>query len=399
MRLLPQLNNSQIEYNKFAKESAQGQCWSNLEIEINTCFNQQEQSSKCQICFDYNKKSPTVYCCFTEKGEYYKVTSNEILFVDVFNCELTRFQKRLSIQQTYSVMKNYVIGQFNFLPYYFQKLPHCLCGHSQKLNIQKTIDTILNEIPKIEFIGHTDKVYIQDKKSGRFTQPLQYECHTWVDVNTKQIDSVIIFNNTNNDFQERKLYRITRIDHNNKINYFDSIFDFNSKNYNSYSIRNGNSLPNSTPNIDKNNLEQCFGFDLININNDTTNLNKKEGWIILDIWQFGCRGCYLGFEKMQQEKDSIGIRFLEKENIQIVAVNALSNNNELIKKISNKFENEDIVYGGKGILDYLSLVNISFPSYYLISPDKEIVWRSNYLGDYSELLKAKSEYEKQHQKE
>ena len=43
---------------------------------------------------------------------------------------------------------------------------------------------------------------------------------------------------------------------------------------------------------------------------------------------------------------------------------------------------------------------ISIPSlgyYYLISPDRQIVYETSDLGDYSELLEAKANYEMQHQ--
>lgn len=121
-----------------------------------------------------------------------------------------------------------------------------------------------------------------------------------------------------------------------------------------------------------------------------------EGWVFLDLWQFGCQPCYHCFERMKHEKDSLGYRILENEGIRIIAANAKSDNFELINAIATKFEGEDILYAGKGTMSMLALVNHAFPSYYLISPEKEIIWRSNYLGDYSELLKAKANYEKQH---
>ena len=53
------------------------------------------------------------------------------------------------------------------------------------------------------------------------------------------------------------------------------------------------------------------------------------------------------------------------------------------------------MYSGKGIGGVIELPYLGY--FYLISPDKEVVYDSSNLGDYSELLKAKSDYEKQHQ--
>jgi hypothetical protein len=50
------------------------------------------------------------------------------------------------------------------------------------------------------------------------------------------------------------------------------------------------------------------------------------------------------------------------------------------------------MYHAKGIGKILDMHVM--PQYYLISPDKQIVYKSHDLGDYSELLQAKTEYEK-----
>ena len=88
---------------------------------------------------------------------------------------------------------------------------------------------------------------------------------------------------------------------------------------------------------------------------------------------------------------------LEQEGITIIAANAKSDNLDLIKEVSEKCGCPDILFAGKGIMSRLALVDHAFPSYYLISPEKKIVWRSNFLGDYSELLEAKANHEKQQQ--
>ena len=54
------------------------------------------------------------------------------------------------------------------------------------------------------------------------------------------------------------------------------------------------------------------------------------------------------------------------------------------------------MYSGKGLSGVIELRYFGY--YYLISPDKQIVFETYHLGDYSELLEAKANYEKQNGK-
>jgi hypothetical protein len=78
--------------------------------------------------------------------------------------------------------------------------------------------------------------------------------------------------------------------------------------------------------------------------------------------------------------------------IKIYAVNYSSNNLSLINKIADKTNSTDIMYSAKGLGNCIRIPSLGY--YYLISPDKNVVFKDYKLGDYSELLKAKEEYEK-----
>ena len=62
--------------------------------------------------------------------------------------------------------------------------------------------------------------------------------------------------------------------------------------------------------------------------------------------------------------------------------------------MGEKTNTSDIMYSAKYINGVISIPYLGY--YYLVSPEKTIVWHSDSLGDYSELLKAKANYEKQH---
>lgn len=93
--------------------------------------------------------------------------------------------------------------------------------------------------------------------------------------------------------------------------------------------------------------------------------------------------------------DSLGYRIIEKHDISILSVNYVSGNTTLIGDMASKTNTTDITYCAQGLRRVLTIPYLGY--YYLISPDKQIVYETNNLGDYSELLEAKAKYDKQHQ--
>ena len=59
---------------------------------------------------------------------------------------------------------------------------------------------------------------------------------------------------------------------------------------------------------------------------------------------------------------------------------------EMIGKIGEKYGVSKYLYSAKGINDQLEMS--SYPTYYLISPDKQIILKTNHLDDYSNILQA-----------
>ena len=97
---------------------------------------------------------------------------------------------------------------------------------------------------------------------------------------------------------------------------------------------------------------------------------------------------------MGHEKDSLGNYYLESQGVKVLAINHSSNNEDLIRSIAEKTNTREIVYYANGMGGVINIPMLGY--YYLISPDKQIVFETYNLGDYSELLQAKANYEKQH---
>ena len=56
---------------------------------------------------------------------------------------------------------------------------------------------------------------------------------------------------------------------------------------------------------------------------------------------------------------------------------------EYIQRVADKYDCEDIIYSAKEIYN---AIDVLYYKYYLISPDKKVVYKSSTLGDYGEAV-------------
>lgn len=211
-----------------------------------------------------------------------------------------------------------------------------------------------------------------------------------------QLDSVywITYSTSKYDCSKsEKTFRISNYNFNDRQNYIDSIFNINNPEYAKFSKHDQDNIPLSRR-LSKNETinDSILDFPLVSLDGDTTYLKDQTSWTLLKLWVHNCAPCIEDLHKIRHEKDSLGYRILENEGIKIMAVNYDSDNMELINNIAEKTNSADIMYSAKELGDCISIPYLGY--YYLISPDKKIVYKNLDLGDYSELLKAKEEYEK-----
>ena len=169
----------------------------------------------------------------------------------------------------------------------------------------------------------------------------------------------------------------------NRQSYIDSIFNFDNKEYEKYSKYD---IVNSEPyySFDTIVTDKLLDFPLVDFNNDTTTLREQEGWVLLNFCTITSDYSMRQLDRYAKEKDSLGYRILEKEGIKILAIEHKSNNMEYIEKYAKRHHSEDITYSAKGIFNAID-VNW-WECYYLISPDKKVVYRTEKLEDYSEII-------------
>ena len=134
----------------------------------------------------------------------------------------------------------------------------------------------------------------------------------------------------------------------------------------------------------------CFlDAPLVSATLDTVTLREIEGWVLVDIWRFGCRPCAEFVKNMKQEQDSLGYRILEREGISVVCLNPSSLVTSEFKAYTERYDIQDIAYSARAIADCVNWH--SFPYYFLISPEKEIVFRDSHLGEnYEHILDIKN---------
>lgn len=122
-------------------------------------------------------------------------------------------------------------------------------------------------------------------------------------------------------------------------------------------------------------IDSIFNLPIIALSGDTTTLNRQKGWVLLDLWTIRCKPCRDLPIALQKEQREFGYRKMEQAGIKIMYVNATANATDKMREHVAQWDCEDITYACSGLLSRLK--ENSVPQYYLISPDKRIVWHSS----------------------
>ena len=389
----------ELNYVKDAKEVLGNAEWLNYNVSVTAVLSDGGKSTNSFSVVSFlGKEDP--YYAIIEKDilRSVMIKENEAFYIDGRTRELSHFSANKDDgSQWFDQISYESITELEYLSFFTICFPNQLNGTRLLPLIQQVSDTVIQAIPYRKYVAIHPKRQAWNEETNEFDITIQYASHIWLNLQTNQFDSVSVFRATNNNWKINCHYYIDGLNHDNKSDYIDSIFNFDNPIYTGYSRHTETFPPYSRIGVRNEGInDSLLSFPFIGLQHDTTTINNTKGWVLLDLWQFGCPPCYQGIKDLQHEKDSLGFSILEQEGITIIAANAKSDNLDLIQEVSEKCGCPDVLYAGKGTMSILALVNHAFPSYYLISPEKEIVWRSNYLGDYSELLEAKANYEKQH---
>ncbi|MCL2097789.1 MAG: peroxiredoxin family protein [Bacteroidales bacterium] len=130
--------------------------------------------------------------------------------------------------------------------------------------------------------------------------------------------------------------------------------------------------------------KEVLGCEIVSFENNSIKLNDIKGWLLLDIWHQSCFPC---FEMMKEV--ALNQQKFEERGITIVSLNSYEQPSDYLKAFCKKmkidisdlyfFKNED------DIITFKKQFRI-FPSMFLISPNKKVVWHTVGKKSITELL-------------
>lgn len=215
------------------------------------------------------------------------------------------------------------------------------------------------------------------------SKTIGFNCNvdSYINTETNFLDSIYMEWNED-DFTVLEYLTFYDVSYENRQSYIDSIFDFSNAEYEPYSRYDEFTMPVMA--ISNQMSQGLLDYPLVNLEGDTTSIREQDGWILLNFWTTNCGPCLQHLKEYSHEKDSLGYRILENEGIKILAIEHRSNNLEHIRQIASKSNSEDIAYSAKDIMTVINIPTLGY--YYLVSPNKEIVYETGDLGDYSEII-------------
>ena len=171
--------------------------------------------------------------------------------------------------------------------------------------------------------------------------------------------------------------------------------------YASYNFNRGEHCPSESDIYVKDEDMGCLiNTPLVSTTHDTVRIADLKGWVLLDVWRYGCRPCAKFDLQMAREQDSLGYRVLEHEGITVLCANPHARVNDRFVEFAQQFRISDVAYSAVGLSDCVNFG--AYPHYILFSPDKKVAFRGSSLGegygDYRYIHKAKEAYNKKHKK-
>ena len=260
------------------------------------------------------------------------------------------------------------LGKYGFIPRYFYHIPYYFYpidfAHSMNMTM------LFNGFDERMIDGEPYNVYKFDDKEHRIK--------LYVNAATNIMDSAY---SKMYQYSSKVYYSFYDFSFENRQAYIDSIFNFNNKEYEKYS-RYDVANPEPYYSLDTIVTDKLLDFPIVDLKNDTTTLREQNSWVLLYFWRYEDSNIEQ-LEKYVQEKDSLGYRILENEDVRIMAIEPSSNNMEYIERVADKYDCEDIIYSAKEIYN---AIDVLYHKYYLISPDKKVVYKNWDIEDYEEII-------------
>ena len=336
----------------------------------------------------YDDKEDMVFVNDSSLHRYFRITKDVSETIDWGENKAIMYKRKLGGEYTSMGLQQELNFYIRYMMYYIIPSNHRFFNQSIVF-LSSYEDSVFHGHSVRKYLGHIiDGASLYDNKNSSGNENIIF----FVNNRTNVADSIHYYRKYADNTSER-IIRFSNLRYDNRQRYVDSIFDYSNPRYANFSHHDEKN-PSNPWSENKSVNDEVAKFPLLNLRGDTTHIAEQEGWVLLNFWTLNCGPCIQQLMEYKREQDSLGYRILEDKGIKILAINQSSDNMELIGEIADKACARDIILSGKGIGGVIELRY--YGCYYLISPNKELVFETYHLGDYSELLKAKEAYEKKH---
>ncbi len=213
------------------------------------------------------------------------------------------------------------------------------------------------------------------------------------------VDKIVVFHGLDTTYYEE--FRFCNVMPFKQRNIDSNIFDINSPSHANYTKYNYTQtvapslIGTYTGNTDMTN--ELMNYPLVGYDGDTTYLRQSTGWVLIDLWIYGCPPCVSFLKHLQKEVDSLGYRQIEKEGVRLYCINPKGGVTPQFRKYAERWAAQDILYSARGIGSELKAS--CWPSIYLFAPNGDLVFHNEceYIPDLTEtIIKMKHDYENHH---
>lgn len=354
------------------------------------------------VVLHYDGKNPVIFSEWMgedggSRSEW--MDKDKYIKVDHASQEITRYDNKKVFWDDY-----HSYGTTEFIPHTFQYLSYYLfpmrkqMGNGMMTFLVKEVKSqepiVVKGKPYTRFHGTSPNASAYDPKTEKRV-PVYNEVDWFVNAATGVLDSVFSVQYPLDFENRRECLSLRNIDFSDKRHYIETVFDLDSPRYDKYSRHDSDNPPLSKAySSNKSMTDDLLNYPLRKLDGGTTSIAQTDGWLLLNFWSVNCAPCVAHLKEMGQEKQTTGDYYLESQGVKVLAINHSSNNVDLIRSIAEKTNTLGIAYHANGMGGVINIPALGY--YYLVSPDKQIVYETYDLGDYSELLEAKANYEKQH---
>ena len=130
---------------------------------------------------------------------------------------------------------------------------------------------------------------------------------------------------------------------------------------------------------------QLLDCEIVDFEGNTIKLNDVKGWLLFDTWSGSCYPCFEMMKDVATKKQEF-----EKRGVTIISLNTYEKPSIYLKRFceKQKVDIDDLYFfKNKNDIDIFKKQLKIFPSIFLISPDKKVVWQTTGKKSVTELLR------------